>query len=234
MSDDRSLAAGHPVRVRALVQLDEGERACFAGEVVASDVAVDPFTPGDLVAGFGGMSGVTEVPPADLLRVSRELGPQGGVMIPPLTLGMRAARRARTRRGECVLLIGGGSVAWLVQVALEANGIKVSMLSEPTSALAVNGTTLAVDTTGDPAVILRLFEEMPKMARIVLAGRGNGRTADVDLYRTIHQRGLEVIGVALFPEGGLEEDLAAAEKLFRAQRAAIESTLSDRLRRLQD
>ena len=210
------------VQVRVLCQLDDSESACFSGEIVGSGDAVGSFTPGDLVAGFGSVSGLAEVPAADLLPAPPELGPERAVMLPPLTLTIRAARLARMHRGERTLLIGTGSVARLAQVALEASGASVCMLSETTEILPIDGATLAIDTTGDPTVIVRLFEQMPKLARIVLTGPGKQRTRDVDLYRTIHLRGLEVIGVAAFSPGALQEDLVDAAELLLAQGASLQ------------
>lgn len=53
-----------------------------------------------------------------------------------------------------------------------------------------------VDTTGDPELIRAALERVCDLGTVVLAGEGAGRTLDVDMYSTVHKRGLIVAGVA--------------------------------------
>ena len=81
--------------------------------------------------------------------------------------------------------------------------------------LAARTAPVVVDTTGDPAVILSVFDQVPRRGRVVLVGASGGRTADVDFYRTVHQRGLEVTGVddsGLLSAIGTDQDDAGAPR----------------------
>jgi threonine dehydrogenase-like Zn-dependent dehydrogenase len=132
-----------------------------------------------------------------------------------LARGLRAASRARVERGERAVIVGSGALAELVGVAFSGAGAVVTMLPRVEDVPALAAATVAVDTTGDPEVILGLLERVAQMGRVVLLETTRGRTVDVDFYRAVHLRGLQVVGVAE-PEA---EDVAAAEELVAHARA---------------
>jgi D-arabinose 1-dehydrogenase-like Zn-dependent alcohol dehydrogenase len=111
-------------------------------------------------------------------------------------LARRSIARARVTPGDRVAIVGAGSLAAAVSTALAEAGIQAAAAPGTADAAALSGLTVLLETTGEAAVILRLLEEAPPFARIALLGAGQGGTLDVDLYRTVHQRGIEVIGVA--------------------------------------
>jgi hypothetical protein len=53
-----------------------------------------------------------------------------------------------------------------------------------------------IDATGDPELIRAALERVSELGTVVLAGETSGRTLDVDLYSTVHKRGLVVAGIA--------------------------------------
>lgn len=195
---------------------DSAAWTAFAGEVVAIDGAA-PVTVGARVAGFGPAGDEVWVPTWAVCAVPVELAPQAAATLPLAGVAARAARVARIRAGEPARVIGGGSFAELVAAALRAAGTReVAITPEP----GANLPAVVVDTTGDPATILSLLESAPRHARIVLAGPSHGRTIAVDFYRTVHQRGLEVLGIhdfgplsAIAARDDRERDLATAASL---------------------
>lgn len=59
-----------------------------------------------------------------------------------------------------------------------------------------NGPGAVVDTTGDPETIRSALERVSDLGTVVLAGEAGGRTLDLDLYSSVHRRGLVLTGVA--------------------------------------
>lgn len=55
---------------------------------------------------------------------------------------------------------------------------------------------VVVDTTGDPEAIRSALNRVSDRGMVVLAGESSGRALDLDVYSTIHRRGLVVVGVA--------------------------------------
>ena len=53
-----------------------------------------------------------------------------------------------------------------------------------------------VDTTGDPEAIRAALESVSDLGVVVLAGEPAGRMLDLDLYSSVHKRGLVLTGVA--------------------------------------
>jgi hypothetical protein len=194
----------------------------FTGEVVASD-AQCPVAAGDRVAGFGPPGAEIVVPPWAVTAVPPGLGTEDAALLPLAGVAARAARVVGAMAGDAACVIGSGVLAELVGDALRAAGLdEVAVASVPGPDLPL----MVVETTGDPAVILKLLESAPRLARVALVGASRGRTVDVDFYRTVHQRGLEVVGVHDF--GPLSEiaagedrarDLAAAGDLVRSMRS---------------
>jgi hypothetical protein len=56
--------------------------------------------------------------------------------------------------------------------------------------------SVVVDTTGNPDLIRAALERVSDLGTVVLAGEAAGRTLDLDLYSSVHKRGLVLAGVA--------------------------------------
>jgi len=195
----------------------------FTGEVVSSNAQCS-VAAGDRVAGFGPPGDEIVVPPWAVTAVPPEHPPEDAALLPLAGVAARVARTVGARAGDAACVIGSGILAELIGEALRAAGLEeVAVMRAP----GTDVPSIAVDATGDPEVILQLLENTPRRARVALVGASRGRTVDVDFYRTVHQRGLEVIGVPDFgplasigTDEDRERDLAAARVLVRSVRRA--------------
>jgi threonine dehydrogenase-like Zn-dependent dehydrogenase len=124
--------------------------------------------------------------------VPADISTEQAALLPLAAIAARAARMVGGRAGDRATVIGSGVLAELVRDALCAAGLTdVTIAATPGDEIP----RVVIDTTGDPAVISELLVRAPRLGHLALVGAGRGRTADVDFYRTIHQRGLEVVGV---------------------------------------
>jgi threonine dehydrogenase-like Zn-dependent dehydrogenase len=120
----------------------------------------------------------------------------------------------RIARDAAAAVEGGRGAAEVVGRGLVA--ARVRQLVGDRGRLSDQAPAAVVDTTGDPVVIRSALDRVANLGTIVLAGESAGRELDVDLYSSVHRRGLVVVGVASplvdFDEAGAdpdEEDLAA-------------------------
>lgn len=95
-----------------------------------------------------------------------------------LTVAQDAAAAAKP---GSVDVVGAGMLAQLVRLVTDG-------ASERPHAI--------VDTTGDPAAIASALERVADLGTVVLAGESLGRRADLDLYCSVHVRGLTLVGIA--------------------------------------
>jgi hypothetical protein len=122
--------------------------------------------------------------------VAAYVAPAGEAPTAAERLQAASARIARMlESAKSVSVVGDGIVAALLKDAL---GQRLAS-SNPAEA--------SVDTTGDPKKIAELLASAPPLATVVLAG-GSCNPVDVDLYSTIHLKGLRVAGVAIWASGG--------------------------------
>jgi NADPH:quinone reductase-like Zn-dependent oxidoreductase len=83
---------------------------------------------------------------------------------------------------------------------------------------------VVVDTTGDPETIRAALDRVSDRGMVVLAGESSGRALDLDLYSTVHRRGLVVVGVASPSESF---DVAAWSEFEGDELAACRDALGD-------
>jgi threonine dehydrogenase-like Zn-dependent dehydrogenase len=131
-----------------------------------------------------------------------------------VALGFRAVRRLRPRAGERAVVVGVGPLGAAVRAVLTDVGVHAGVTEAVPGSETLDGVTLLIDTTGDPAVIAALLETAPPLSRVGLLASNGGGLADVDFYRTVHQRGLDVVGVSDATPPA-PEDVRAAEDLAR-------------------
>jgi hypothetical protein len=216
MTRDANLPREPRVRIRVTQRAtppaaSDGAWTPFTGDVLTCEPHCS-MAEGDRVAGFGPPGAEIVLPGWAVVPVA------GGATLgdsAPLSLAELAARTAHVVRagaGDAASVIGCGMFARLIEAALRCAGLeKVTVVSAPGADLA----SVVVDTTGDPGVVLSVFDRVPRRGRVVLVGASGGRTADVDFYRTVHQRGLEVIGVddsGLLSAIGTDQDDAGAPR----------------------
>jgi threonine dehydrogenase-like Zn-dependent dehydrogenase len=99
-----------------------------------------------------------------------------------------AREAAAAAQPGLVEVVGNGIVARLVRAL-----VGVAPAEQPGA---------IVDTTGDPAAIASALGRVADLGTVVLAGESLGRQADLDLYRTVHVRGLTLVGIAPPAAGG--------------------------------
>jgi threonine dehydrogenase-like Zn-dependent dehydrogenase len=189
----------------------DGAWAPFTGDVLTSEPHCS-MTEGDRVAGFGPPGAEIVLPWWAVVPVPTGSAFRETALLPLAELAARTADVVRAGAGDAASVIGCGMFARLIEAALRCAGLeKVTVASAPGADLA----SVVVDTTGDPAVVLSVFDRVPRRGRVVLVGASGGRTADVDFYRTVHQRGLEVTGVddfGLLSAIGTDQDRAGARR----------------------
>jgi threonine dehydrogenase-like Zn-dependent dehydrogenase len=102
-----------------------------------------------------------------------------------MRVAQEAADAASGRHGNgLVEITGSGLVAALVRRLL---GVATSdVVLDP---------SVVVDTTGDPEVIGSALDRVRDLGTVILAGESCGRPLDHNLYRSVHRRGLTVIGI---------------------------------------
>ena len=154
---------------RGTVSYADREWLAGQGEIRALSFAPDGrvLWAGDESAQIVGDSDPTLVAAGVLLHVAQE-----------------AAEAALAATRGAVEVIGAGLVAARVRQLVGDR----SAASDPPGAV--------VDTTGDPAAIRSGLDRLSELGTIVLAGESSGRTLDLDLYASVHRRGLVVVGVA--------------------------------------
>ena len=216
MTRDANLPREPQLRIRvtqraALPAASDGAWTPFAGDILTGEPHCS-MAEGDRVAGFGPAGAEIVVPWWVVVPVPRGAALRDSALLSLAELAARTAHVVRSGAGDAATVIGSGMFARLVGAALRCGGLEKATV---VSALAAELAPVVVDTTGDPAVILSVFDQVPRRGRVVLVGASGGRTADVDFYRTVHQRGLEVTGVddsGLLSAIGTDQDDAGAPR----------------------
>jgi len=115
----------------------------------------------------------------------------------------RAVRRVCVTRGDIAAVVGVGPLASALHAAIGHLGVTCHVLPQVTSDSDLSRVSVLLDASGDPVTIDTLLERAPRYCRIALVAPVYGQLVDVDLYRTVHSKGLEVIGVADGHSGNL-------------------------------
>jgi threonine dehydrogenase-like Zn-dependent dehydrogenase len=98
--------------------------------------------------------------------------------------------------------------------------MQVRLLTAPRAHSGESAPAVVVDTTGDPDTIRSALDRVADGGTVVLAGETSGRTLDLDLYSTVHRRGLVVVGVAS-PAEAFESSPDVGEGELEAAREAL-------------
>lgn len=116
-------------------------------------------------------------------------------MTETFALTARAMDKARLRRGERVLIIGDGPVTQALATATaDREGLPSVVENAPETLV---GVAIIFVATGEPSTIAAVLERAPRFARIILVTSVAEATTDVDFYRTVHLKCLELVGVSL-------------------------------------
>jgi (R,R)-butanediol dehydrogenase/meso-butanediol dehydrogenase/diacetyl reductase len=120
--------------------------ACLQGDVVHCAYGADAI-------GVGGSSGAyaeyVKVGSHETFHLPESIAAGNGALVEPLAVGLHAVDRARLRRGDNVLIIGGGPVGMAVTLWARHFGARAIVVSDPVAArreqCGVLGATAGVD-----------------------------------------------------------------------------------------
>lgn len=130
-----------------------------------------------------------------------------------VSISLQGVRKAQVQLGECVAVIGLGLIGnFAGQVSAAAGATRVVGIdpvaarralaqqcgftatyasSEQTSGRLPE---VIIEATGHPAVINEALRLAPPGARVILLGSSRGQTAQVNFYKDVHRKGLQIIG----------------------------------------
>jgi (R,R)-butanediol dehydrogenase/meso-butanediol dehydrogenase/diacetyl reductase len=121
--------------------------ACLQGDVVHCANGADAI-------GVGGSSGAyaeyVKVGSHETFHLPSSFGRGDGALVEPLAVGLHAVDRARLRRGDNVLVIGGGPVGMAVTLWARHFGARAIVVSDPVAARRDQCGTLGATSGLDP------------------------------------------------------------------------------------
>jgi 2-desacetyl-2-hydroxyethyl bacteriochlorophyllide A dehydrogenase len=195
----------------------------FAGTVEAAGTGVDTLRPGDRVVGSMGHQDrvVVDVERGRLDRIPDGVSFEQACLSRLSTISMQGVRLANIKLGERVAVFGQGLIGQFARQLAAIDGAVVTLAvdlidtrleiarrhgathpvnpSRDDLAAAIkaatdgNGVDVAIEATGNPAVINDALHAVAPLGRVVLLGSPRGRI-EIDPYSDIHSKGVTVIG----------------------------------------
>lgn len=193
----------------------------FVGEVVAVGDEVAALKSGDRVVCRAAHQSHALVDAGDCLQVPAQLADEEAAFFALLAIAMQGVRKARIELGESVAVLGAGLVGILAMRLAQLSGAVPVVgidLDERRLELAKQvgadetlvgddrapdklrvllggaGAEVVIELTGAPAAVVTSFQMAAPRGRVVLAGSTRGLTSEVNFYRDVHKKGLQVIG----------------------------------------
>jgi 2-desacetyl-2-hydroxyethyl bacteriochlorophyllide A dehydrogenase len=194
-----------------------------AGTVVAVGASVQDLRPGDRVGGALKHTdwSVVDVERARLVRLPDEVSFEQACLARLSTIALQGVRLARVKLGERVAVFGQGLIGQfarqfagldgastivavdLVDARLDVarrhgathvvNPSREDVAAALGNATAGNGVDVAIEATGNPAVINDALRAAAELGRVILLGSPRGRV-EIDPYMDIHRKGVSLIG----------------------------------------
>jgi 2-desacetyl-2-hydroxyethyl bacteriochlorophyllide A dehydrogenase len=195
----------------------------FAGIVEAAGDGVEAFRPGDRVLGTMGHQDrvVVDVERGALDRIPDGVSFEQACLARLATISMQGVRLAHLTLGERVAVFGQGLIGQFARQLAAIDGaattIAVDLIDarlevasrhgathlvnparddlEAAMAAATNGdgVDVAIEATGNPAVIADALHAVARLGRVILLGSPRGRI-EIDPYTDIHSKGVSLIG----------------------------------------
>jgi 2-desacetyl-2-hydroxyethyl bacteriochlorophyllide A dehydrogenase len=195
----------------------------FAGTVEAVGSGVGAFAAGDRVLGTMGHQDrvVVDVERGQLDRIPDGVTFEQACLARLATISMQGVRLANIKLGEHVAVFGQGLIGQfarqiaaidgaaatvavdLIDARLEVarrhgathpvNPARDDLAAAIASATAGQGVDVAIEATGNPAVINDALHSVARLGRVILLGSPRGRI-EIDPYSDIHSKGVSVIG----------------------------------------
>jgi 2-desacetyl-2-hydroxyethyl bacteriochlorophyllide A dehydrogenase len=195
----------------------------FAGTVEAVGSAVTDFRPGDRVCSGSRHAAfaVVDTARSALIRIPDEVGFEAAALSRLATISLHGVRLARLSLGERVAVFGQGVIGQFARQLCELDGAALTIaIDQIDSRLEVarrlgathtlnpqrddvparvreltggSGVEVAIEATGNPAVIPTALAVTATLGRVVLLGSPRGRV-EIDPYTDVHRKGLALIG----------------------------------------
>jgi 2-desacetyl-2-hydroxyethyl bacteriochlorophyllide A dehydrogenase len=195
----------------------------FAGTIEAVGSAVTDYRPGDRVVGSMGHQNlvVVDVAQGPLDPIPDGVSFDQACLSRLATISMQGVRLARLILGEHVAVFGQGLIGQfarqlagidgaasiiavdLIDARLEVarrhgathtvNPARDDLAAVLAAATGGRGVDVAIEATGNPAVINDALHAVARLGRVILLGSPRGRI-EIDPYTDIHSKGVSVIG----------------------------------------
>jgi 2-desacetyl-2-hydroxyethyl bacteriochlorophyllide A dehydrogenase len=195
----------------------------FAGTVEAAGGAVTGLRPGDRVAGSLPHTdwAVVDTTRSQLWRIPEGVSFEQACLARLAAISMQGVRLAGVRLGERVAVFGQGLIGQFARQLAAIDGAAVTLaidlidrrleLAQRHGATHVinparddvraaigaatdgQGVDVAIEATGNPAVINDALKAAALLGRVILLGSPRGRV-EIDPYSDIHRKGVAVIG----------------------------------------
>lgn len=233
-------------------------------EVIALGEGVDQFKVGDRVASTAQHKSHEVVAAANCCLVPEILADEEAAFFNLIAIAMQGVHKARIELGESVMVIGAGPIGiFAMQLARLSGGLPLVAVDRDSARLSLaeklgadytlsseqdvkqalishcglDGTSVVIEATGSPGVVVSAFQWAATKGRVILLGSARGEADGVNFYRDIHRKGLTVIGAheitrplhANYPGWWTQhaEHLIALELLAR-QRIQVQPLISHR------
>jgi 2-desacetyl-2-hydroxyethyl bacteriochlorophyllide A dehydrogenase len=195
----------------------------FAGTVETVGSAVEVLRTGDRVAGSARITdwAVVDSARGQLTLLPPDVSFEQGCLALQSVVGMQGVRLARVRLGERVAVFGQGLIGQFARQLAALDGAAVAVAIDPldsrlqvarrhgathainptqedvsaaiAAATSGQGVDVAIEATGNPAVINDALHAAAILGRVILLGSPRGRV-EIDPYTDIHRKGVSVIG----------------------------------------
>jgi 2-desacetyl-2-hydroxyethyl bacteriochlorophyllide A dehydrogenase len=195
----------------------------FAGTVEAAGAAVTTLHPGDRVLGSMGHQDrvIVDAEQGRLDHIPDGVSFDQACLARLATISMQGVRLARLALGEHVAVFGQGLIGQfarqlaaidgaaaiiavdLIDARLElarrhgathlVNPSRDDLAATIAEATGGRGVDVAIEATGNPAVIQDALHAVARLGRVILLGSPRGRI-EIDPYSDIHSKGVSVIG----------------------------------------
>lgn len=239
----------------------------FAGTVEAAGSAVSTLHPGDRVMGTMGHQDrvVVDVERGKLDVIPNGVSFEQACLARLATISMQGVRLAKIVLGEQVAVFGQGLIGQLARQLASLDGASTTiavdlvdrrlevarghgathtvnpsrddLATAVKSATGGRGVDVAIEATGNPAVIADALHAVAPLGRVILLGSPRGRI-EIDPYSDIHSKGVSLIGahanttaLAANPyyRWTLEEQRRVTLELMRQGRLHTEGLVSHRV-----
>lgn len=146
----------------------------------------------------GAMSGLMAFPATSAHRVGAGIAVEDAVFAEPAAVALRAVLRADRQPGESLLVVGGGTIGWLIAaIAMDLHGIEAA-IAEPepgrlARAAALGARPIApdeqfdvvIEASGHPAGLQRGLASLAPSGRLVAVGLTGTHSHAVDMDRLV-------------------------------------------------